>query len=138
MLFDVVEPQEPTRGRHVQRAVPHRDAIGLIETAGDHHDTIGLVVPVSIHNGVHLAGILRSDEHRALRTECHRAGVLDLLGEHVRLESRGKHQRRGRPRTAAVGLAGGGRQAGDQLPRRRERRGMNASTLIMAISQPFV
>ena len=46
VLFDVVEPQEPARGRHVQRAVPHREAIGLVETAGDHHDTIGLVVAV--------------------------------------------------------------------------------------------
>ena len=69
MLFDVVEPQQPARGRHIQGAVPHRDAIGLIEAAGDHHDTIGLVVPVGIHDRVHLADILRSDEHRALRTE---------------------------------------------------------------------
>ena len=112
VLLDVVEPQEPTRGRHVQGAVPHRDAIGLIETAGDHHDPIGLVIPVGIHDGVHLAGILRSDEHRALRTERHRAGVLHLLGEHLRLKSRGQHQWGERRRV----LAGGRRRAAASTP----------------------
>src|SRR5690606_5818870 len=34
-LLDVVEAQEPTRGRHVQRAVAHRDAVRLIEPTGD-------------------------------------------------------------------------------------------------------
>ena len=110
MLFDVVEPQQPARGRDIERAVPHRDAIGLIEAAGDHHDAIGLVVPVRIHDGVHLADILRADEHRALRTDRHRAGVLHLLGEHLRAKSRGQHQWRERRRA----LTGGRRQAGGQ------------------------
>ena len=91
MLFDVVEPQEPARGRHIQGAVPHRDAIGLIEAAGDHDDTIGLVVTVAIHHGVHFAAILRSDEHGSLWTEHHRAGVLDVLGEHFSVESSRQH-----------------------------------------------
>ena len=118
VFFDVVEPQEPARGGHIQRAVPHRDAIGLIETAGDHHDTIGLVVAVGIHNGVDLAGILRSDEHRSLRTERHRAGVLHLLGEHVRLKSCGQHQRGERRRA----LTGGDRQAGREHGRQHDER----------------
>jgi hypothetical protein len=69
VLFDVIEAQQPTRGRHIQGAVAHRDTIGLIETAGDHHDPIGLVVPVTIDHGVHLARILRSDEHGPLRAQ---------------------------------------------------------------------
>ena len=101
VLFDVVEPQEPARGRHVQRAVPHRDAIGLIEAAGDHHDSIGLVVAVAIHDRVHLAGGHRSDEHGPLRPERHVARVLDLLGEHVRVKSRRNDQRAKRRRRLA-------------------------------------
>jgi hypothetical protein len=77
----------------------------LIQAAGDHDDTIGLVVSVRIHNGVHFADILRSDEHRALRTERHRPGVLHLLGEHVSLKSR---RQRGERRRV---LTGGTRQA---------------------------
>ena len=29
VLFDVVEPENLARGRHIQRAVAHRDAVGL-------------------------------------------------------------------------------------------------------------
>ena len=88
MLFDVVEPQEPTRSRHVKGAVPHRDAVRLIETAGDYDDTVSFVVTVAIHHRMHLAGILRSDEYSPLRTDCHRTGVLHFLGKHVRLKPR--------------------------------------------------
>jgi hypothetical protein len=82
----------------------------LIETAGDHHDTIGLVILVRIHHGVDLAGILGTDEHRALRANRHRAGVLHLVGEDLRVESRGQHQWSERRRL----LTGGGGQAGGQ------------------------
>ena len=92
VLLDVIEPQNPARGRHVQRAVSHRDAIGLIETGRDHHDPVGLVVAVAIDDRVHLAGGSRSDEHGALRTERHRAGVRHVLGKHVSPKTSGKHQ----------------------------------------------
>ena len=55
--LDVVEPQQPARGRHVERAVSHRDAVGLIEPAGDHHHAVGLVVAVAIDDRMHLAGV---------------------------------------------------------------------------------
>ena len=83
VFLDVVEPQEPARGRDVQRAVAHRDAVGLIEAARDHHDPVGLVVAVAVDDGVDLAGGPRPDEHGALRAESHRAGVVHLVGVHV-------------------------------------------------------
>ncbi len=130
VLFDVVEPQEPARGRHVQRAVAHRDAVGLIETAGDHHDAVRLVIAVAIDHGVDLAGVLRSDEHGPLRPERHRAGVVDVLGKHVSVESRRKHQRAKRRRR----LTGGRRQTQRQAPRRTRQREANGSTRSRPIS----
>ena len=107
VLFDVVEPQELARGRHVERAVPHRDAIGLIEAGGDGHDTIGLVIAVTVDNGIDLAGKLRPDEYRAVRAERHHPCVPDVLGEHVSMKSGREHQRAKRRRS----LTSGGRQA---------------------------
>jgi hypothetical protein len=92
VVLDVVEPQQLTRGRHVQRAVPHRDAVGLREPPGNRDDAVGLVIAVAIDDGVHVAGMLRSDEDGALRPERHLAGVLDL-GKHLGMKSRGKDQR---------------------------------------------
>ena len=66
MLLDVIEPQKLAGGRHVQRAVAHRDAVRLIQATGDHHDAVGLVVAVTVDDRMHLAG-RGSDEHRALR-----------------------------------------------------------------------
>ena len=92
MLLDVVEPQEPARGGHVQRPVPHRDAVGLIEPTGDQHDPVRLVVTVAVHDRMHLASGPRSHEHGPAWSEDHLAGVLHLVGEHVGLKSRRKHQ----------------------------------------------
>ena len=75
-FFDIVEPQEPARGCDVQRAVPHRDAIGLIEAARNITTRSALRSPSRSTNGVHLADILRSDEHGPLGDRRHRPRVL--------------------------------------------------------------
>ena len=113
VLLDVVEAENLTGRRHIQRAVAHGDAIGLTETAGDRQDLVGLVVAVAIDHGVDLAGILRPDEHGALRPERHHARVADVLGEHLELESRRNDQRAKRPRGS---LTGEDRQAGGKRP----------------------
>jgi hypothetical protein len=86
MLLDVIEPQQPACGCDIQRAVPNRHAVGLIQPAGNHHDTIRLIVLVRVDDRVHLADVLGTDEHRALWAQGHRARVLHLLGEDFRLE----------------------------------------------------
>ena len=91
MPLDIIEPQELARSRHIERAVVYRDAIGLIEAAGDQHHPVGLVIAVAIDDCVHLAGPHRSDEHGALRTQRHLARVLDAVREHGDVESRGDH-----------------------------------------------
>ena len=86
--FDVIEPQDPAIGRHIQRAVVNGDTIRLIETAGDHHDTISLVVAVAIDDRVYLAGEHRSDEHRAPRSERQLARIRHAVGEDGDVEAR--------------------------------------------------
>ncbi len=91
MPFDVIVPEQLAHGRDIQRAVAYRDPVGQIEAAGDQHHSIGLVVAVTIDDRVHLAGPERSDEDGPLRTKRHLSGVLDAVGEHRDLESRGEH-----------------------------------------------
>src|SRR5206468_12926753 len=45
--LDIIEPQELARSGHIERAVVYRDAIGLIEAAGDQHHPVGLVIAVA-------------------------------------------------------------------------------------------
>ena len=62
MALDIVEPEQPAPRCHIEGSVTHRDTIRLVQTAGNEHNTIGLVVAVLIHDRVHLAGVLGSDD----------------------------------------------------------------------------
>ena len=93
VLLDVVEAEDLARGGHVQCAVPHRNAIGLAQAAGDGQDLIGLVIAVAVDDRVDVAHVLGPDEHRALRAERHHAGVADVLGEDLEFEPRRNDQR---------------------------------------------
>jgi len=100
-LFDVIEPKELALGNHIQRAVVHRDTIGLIEAAGDYHNAISFVVAVAIDDRVDLARP-RSDEHRPSRAERHLSRVPDAVSEYSDVKTRGNHPLVGRlcPETA--------------------------------------
>jgi hypothetical protein len=121
VLFDIVEPENLARGRHIQCAVAHRDAVRLTETGGNRDDAVGLVVAVAIDHPVDVAGVLRPDEHSALRPQRHHARVGDVLSEDVELETRRNNQGTKRPRgllgqDGKAGGKGSGRKRNDEPP----------------------
>jgi len=121
VLLDIVEAEDLTGGRHIQRAVAYRDAVRLTEPRGNRDHALGFVVAVAIDDGIDVARVLRTDEHGALRAQRHHARVGDVLSENLELETRRNNQGSKRPRgllrqDGKAGAKGRGRKRKDEPP----------------------
>lgn len=67
----------------VQRAVPERDAVGVIKPFGDRRGVVGAAVAVPVGYSVYFAFFARADEEGTPFTHRQRAGTRYVVGVNV-------------------------------------------------------
>jgi hypothetical protein len=84
IVLDVVVAPDLRQLGDIERAVVEGDAAWAVQVGGDHLD---LALAVLLADGMHLADETRANEHSALITDTHLAGIGDAAGKNLDLEA---------------------------------------------------